>query len=114
MAIWWEFGHTIHYPSFTSSNCPTSQGKLRKGETGAGVELQVGDLHILLEVVSMAFWLGAQKMVEASKEGRFLTKVLLSSGKTKATAILSWYLYGQCSGSSRNKHPQVFFFFFLV
>jgi len=60
-------------------------------------------------MLQMAFWLGAQKMVKASEEERFLIEVPLSSGKTKATVVQSWYLYGQCSDSSGNKHPQDIF-----
>lgn len=45
-------------------------------------------------------------MVKASEEERSLMERPLSPGKTKATAILSWCLYGQCSGSSRNKCSQ--------
>lgn len=48
-------------------------------------------------------------MVKASEEERLLIEVPLSSGKTKATVVLSWYLYGQCSDSSGNKHPQDIF-----
>lgn len=57
----------------------------------------------------MAFWLDAQKMVQASEEERFLIEVPPSPGKTRVTVVLSWYLYGQCSDSSGNKHPKDIF-----
>lgn len=63
----------------------TAQKSLSQGE----VRLKLGwncnqrNLHILLEAVKMAFWLGSQKMVKASEEERFLMEVPLSLSKQK-------------------------------
>lgn len=116
----WECGYPVHYPSFIWNNCPTSQGRSRRGEAGVEVELQIrgfthpfrgGEDGFLAVSPENGQSLLGRKIPNRGTSFSWQKKIIII--KIKATAILSWCLYGQCSGSSRNKPPTGFFWVWL-